>query len=226
MSGPTILIVAKSPIAGLAKTRLAKTIGDTAAARIAAAALLDTIEVCATLHQPIVIAMTGDLAPAEYGDEIAAAIAPHHVIQQRGDRFADRLVNAHTDAAHTDTACADGVIQVGMDTPQLSGDDLQAAADALLTHDAALGMAADGGWWILAVHSAQQARVLADVPMSTGTTGADTRAALERDGSSVATLTVLTDVDEWSDALDVARSASHTRFAREVAHAGDRVKVS
>ena len=38
----TVLVVAKAPVPGLAKTRLAAAVGDEAAADIAAAALLDT----------------------------------------------------------------------------------------------------------------------------------------------------------------------------------------
>ena len=40
----TALVVAKSPVPGLAKTRLAATLGNAAAADIAAAALLDTLD--------------------------------------------------------------------------------------------------------------------------------------------------------------------------------------
>ena len=42
MTSPTLLVVAKAPVPGLAKTRIAQTIGDDAAAELAAAALLDT----------------------------------------------------------------------------------------------------------------------------------------------------------------------------------------
>jgi glycosyltransferase A (GT-A) superfamily protein (DUF2064 family) len=42
-----LLVVAKSPVPGLAKTRLAASIGDAAAADYAAAALLDTLDAVA-----------------------------------------------------------------------------------------------------------------------------------------------------------------------------------
>lgn len=208
---PTLLVVAKAPVAGQAKTRLAATIGDRAAARAAGAALLDTLDAAAGSGFPVVVAMTGDLDAAEHGDAIAAAIAPHRVIEQRGDGFAQRLVHAHADA---DVGA--GIVQIGMDTPQIAAGDLHAAAAALDAHDAALGMAPDGGWWVLSVRSATYARVLADVPMSTSETGALTREALERDGNSVAELRVLADVDEWADAVTVAGAAPRTRFAAEI----------
>ena len=59
------LVVAKAPVPGLAKTRLAASIGDRAAADIAAAALLDTLDaVAAAPVQARVVAMTGDLDAA------------------------------------------------------------------------------------------------------------------------------------------------------------------
>jgi len=60
-----LLIVAKAPIPGLAKTRLAATLGDVAAADIAAAALLDTLDaVSATPVARRVVAMTGIVGDA------------------------------------------------------------------------------------------------------------------------------------------------------------------
>ena len=49
--------------------------------------------------------------------------------------------------------------------------------------------------------------------MSTPTTGADTRAALEAAGLAVGTTTELTDVDTVADADAVAALAPHGRFA-------------
>ena len=40
----TLVVIAKAPVAGFAKTRLAATVGDAAAADIAAASLLDTLD--------------------------------------------------------------------------------------------------------------------------------------------------------------------------------------
>ena len=58
-----VLVVAKAPVPGLAKTRLAATLGDEVAADIAAAALLDTLDAVAqTPASARVVAMTGDLS--------------------------------------------------------------------------------------------------------------------------------------------------------------------
>ena len=71
--GCAVLVVAKAPVAGLAKTRLAADVGPVVAAGLAAAALLDTLDtvrsVDATAH---IVALTGDLALAQCADEIIA----------------------------------------------------------------------------------------------------------------------------------------------------------
>lgn len=217
MSGPpTLLLVAKAPIAGRAKTMLAATIGDAAAAQVAAAALLDTLDVVVGLGWPVVVAMTGDLAEAVRAQEIIAVCARHRVIPQRGDSFAARLV-----AAHGDADAGHGVVQIGMDTPQLSTGDLEIAASALDTHDAALGLADDGGWWVLAVRDPGWAAYLATVRTSSPDTGLRTRAALESAGASVAALPPLSDVDTWTDACFVAALIPHSRFATEVARSAE-----
>ncbi|MDO9377591.1 MAG: DUF2064 domain-containing protein [Nocardioidaceae bacterium] len=209
MSAPTVLVVAKAPVAGQAKTRLGTNLGHEAAADLAAAALLDTLDAAAATTWPVVVAMTGDLTAAERADEVRAAIAPHHVVPQRGDTFAERLV-----AAHSEADVGHGVVQVGMDTPQVTADLLRQAGDALNDHDAALGLAEDGGWWVLAVRHGGLATCLADVPMSTDDTGELTLRALTGSGARVATLPVLADVDTLADAEAVAALAPTTRFAR------------
>lgn len=210
-----VLVMAKAPVAGVSKTRLAATIGDEAAADVAAAALLDTLAAAeaAVGADACVLALAGDLADGARADDVRAALTGWTIIEQRGDGFDERLAHAHLDAG-------DGpLLQVGMDTPQVSAGLLHAAASALDAHDTVLGAAADGGWWVLGRHDAAAAQALHGVPMSTGTTYDDTRAALEARGLTVATTAVLRDVDEHDDAIAVALAAPDTLFARAWARA-------
>ncbi len=213
----TALIVAKAPVPGLAKTRLAATLGDDAAADIAAAALLDTLEaVAAADFSTRIVALTGDLARASRRDELEAALASYIVVGQRGDGFAERLVHAHEDAAGRP------VFQIGMDTPQVTPELLTASATALAdavgsSGGSVLGLAEDGGWWGLGIAEPSLARGLLDVPMSTPDTGAKTMAALEGLGARVRMLPVLRDVDHASDLHPVAdECASESRFRAAV----------
>lgn len=216
----TLLVMAKAPVPGLAKTRLAHTIGNHLAAVVAAAALLDTLDaVCLAGVRSRVVALTGDLDSAACSAEIRERLADFTVIAQRGDTFADRLANAHADAA----AATDGapVLQIGMDTPQVTGELLTRCAGRLLDAEALLGMAVDGGWWVLGVRSAASADCLRQVPMSQSDTGALTRQALQHKGLEVTMVDELADVDTAAD-VDAVRRRCHpgARFPFATAAAG------
>ncbi|MBF6176563.1 TIGR04282 family arsenosugar biosynthesis glycosyltransferase [Nocardia blacklockiae] len=222
MSGidATALVIAKAPIAGFAKTRLTPPFSPREAAQLAAAALLDTLT--AVRHSGIrhrVVAWTGELERAERAEELAAELAGFTLVPQRGDSFGHRLANAHHDAA----APGRPVLQIGMDTPQAGPAVLAAAANGLLDcGDTVLGAATDGGWWALGLTDPGPARVLTEVPMSTGSTGERTRKALRECGCRIRRLPTLSDVDTVADAIAVAGECrgyfSHA-FAR--IYAGD-----
>lgn len=209
----TALLVAKAPVPGRVKTRLAADLGeggDTVAASLASAALLDTIHACRAAFARRRIALAGDLAAAVDGAAIRAALRGWQVTTQRGAGFGARLAHAHVETRGP-------VLQLGMDTPQVTPALLRDTAGLLDGHDAALGPADDGGWWVLALRDPRAARVLATVPMSTPRTYDDTRAALERLGLRVAAAARLCDVDHLADVERVAASARGSRFARRSA---------
>ena len=211
----TLLVVAKAPEPGRAKTRLAATVGDRVAAEIAAAALLDTLDAVAAA--PVgarVVALTGELEAAAGAADIRRRLESFTVIGQRGDDFADRLANAHADAA-------DGqpVLQIGMDTPQVTDELLASCARRLLEAQAVLGLACDGGWWVLGVQTPATAECLRSVPMSQPDTGGLTLKALRDNGIDVCPVEVLTDFDIVDDVAAVREACDPaSRFAR-VTHA-------
>ena len=90
---------------------------------------------------------------------------------------------------------------------------LTAVADGLAHHEAVLGHAPDGGWWVLGLRRPADAEALRGVPMSTPTTGRDTQAALLAGGLSVGEAAPLRDVDTVADAHAVAAAAPHGHFA-------------
>jgi rSAM/selenodomain-associated transferase 1 len=207
-----LLIVAKAPVAGFAKTRLAPALGARHAARLAAAALLDTVECVRAVPDVVpVCALTGDLAAAERSAELVAALAGCVVIPQRGTGFADRLANAHADVGERFPNAS--VLQVGMDTPQLRPALLTGALTRLADVDAVLGPAADGGWWALGLRRPADAHVLREVPMSRDDTGERTLFALRGLGLRVDHLPMLSDVDTVADAAGVAAQVPSSRFA-------------
>jgi uncharacterized protein len=208
-----VLVVAKSPVVGKVKTRLGRDVGMERAADLAAAALLDTLAVCTSAYgvQRCHLAVDGVLADGQLADELLEVTADWVVHPQRGAGFAERLVNAHTDAASFSGA---SIVQVGMDTPQLRPESLLEAGALLTEPDAAvLGPAYDGGWWLLGVGGPHLLAHLAGVPMSTSKTGELTRLALARAGANVHQTESMRDVDDMTDAENVATTAPETRFA-------------
>jgi uncharacterized protein len=213
----TVLVVAKAPEPGRAKTRLAATVGDRVAADIAAAALLDTLDaVAAAPVAARVVAFTGDLNAAAGAAEIRRILKSFNVIPQRGDGFADRLANAHADSA-------DGypVLQIGMDTPQVTAELLTDCARRLLDAPAVLGLAYDGGWWALGVETPTMAECLRTVPMSQPDTGELTLKALRDNGIDVTRVQRLADIDVVDDVAAVREACGPaSRFARVTRAAG------
>nr|WP_258562666.1 DUF2064 domain-containing protein [Nocardioides sp. MAH-18] len=155
------------------------------------------------------LALAGDLSEAVRGEEIGEALEGWAVRPQRGPGFAERLANAHADLP-----AGPPVVQIGMDTPQVRPEDLRAVAVALRDHEAVLGPAEDGGWWVLGLRDPSAATLLRDVSMSAPTTYDETRAALIGGGLTVGTARTMRDVDDAADARAVAGLAAAGEFAR------------
>jgi glycosyltransferase A (GT-A) superfamily protein (DUF2064 family) len=204
----TLLIVAKAPVPGFAKTRVADSVGPAAAADLAAAALLDTLDIGMCCFDDVVVALAGDLSASARAEELAETLAETRVIQQRGDGLAERLAHAHVDAAGRGP-----VVQIGMDTPQVSVDDLVAAEAFVRSDGAVLGPAIDGGWWLLGLADARRAEALIGVSMSADDTGIRTREAIAGD---LPLLRELRDMDTWADAMAIAATVPGRRIAESV----------
>ncbi|MEU7476151.1 DUF2064 domain-containing protein [Lentzea sp. NPDC042327] len=203
-----LLVMAKSPVPGQVKTRLCPPLTPEQAAEVAAAALLDTIDAAlATPGAVPVVALAGVVRREDVRDALGGCV----VVPQRGRSFNERLVNAHADVARFGLP----VLQVGMDTPQVTPSLLASAAEF---DEAALGFALDGGWWALGLRDPLRASVLLDVPMSRDDTGAQTLEALR--GMKVDALPPLSDVDTVADALTVAAQVPGSRFARVLGRLG------
>ncbi|MGC5246356.1 TIGR04282 family arsenosugar biosynthesis glycosyltransferase [Gordonia sp. DT219] len=208
-SDAAILIVAKSPVPGAAKTRLAPVYGAQGAAQLAASALLDTLRQARAVEGArVLVAWSGELTAAIRRDELAGELAACDVFAQRGNDFAERLMNAHLDAAR---AGIRHVLQIGMDTPQLGPTVMSRSLERVATSGpstAWLGPADDGGWWALGLTDAAGADLLRGVPMSRAYTAAHTTRVLRRAGLRVNRLPWLRDVDHPEDVAAVASSCS------------------
>ena len=139
------------------------------------------------------------------------------VIRQRGNGLAERLSSAHAEAG---ALAGLPVLQIGMDTPQVSPALLSDAAWTLTYDgtDAVFGPAVDGGWWGLGLSDSRTASALEGVPMSRPDTGSRTLAALADRGVVAVQLSELADVDTAEDVWSVADQLgerSHFRIAAD-----------
>ncbi|GIF02195.1 TIGR04282 family arsenosugar biosynthesis glycosyltransferase [Paractinoplanes rishiriensis] len=206
-TGGRVLVLAKAPVPGRVKTRLCPPCTPEQAARVAAAALADTIDTvssCSAHHRVLVV------------DGSYPATAGWSTHTQRGPGLPERLANAFTDHGRP----GEPTLLIGMDTPQLTTGHLDAALELLTVRpgwDAVLGPASDGGWWALGLRDPGPAAALRAIATSTPDTGAATLAALRHSGLRVTLLPMLRDVDVAADAYAVAaRCAPDSRFARAV----------
>jgi hypothetical protein len=201
------MVLAKAPRPGRSKTRLCPPCSARDAAALARAALADTLDaVLATPAARRVLVLDGPV-----GDWLAPGI---EVVAQRGAGLDERLAHAFADVGGP-------ALLVGMDTPQVTRDDLARGLERLAAPgvDAVLGPAADGGYWAIGLREAQP-RAFLGVPMSTAWTGRAQHARLRRLGLRVALLPALRDVDRIADARAVAALAPAGRFARALALTG------
>lgn len=203
------LVMAKAPVPGRVKTRLGVHLGMDTAARLASAALLDTLIACEAAFDERHLSLDGDLAEACDGAVLRTHLEGWTVHRQRGDSFGERLAHAHADAAGPGAT-----VQIGMDTPQVTSAQLRAVRDAAADGDAVLGPATDGGWWVLALSDPRPAAALTGVRMSQPDTCVRTHEALVAAGQTVVLGAELTDVDEVDDAVAVAAGLGDTHFAR------------
>ncbi|SFC83967.1 hypothetical protein SAMN05421773_106228 [Streptomyces aidingensis] len=199
-AAPTLLVIAKEPVPGRVKTRLTPHFTPGQAARLAAAALADTLRAVRRMparRRVLVLAgRAGEWLPDGF-----------EVVPQCAGGLDERIAAAFA-------GCDGPALLVGMDTPQLTPALLAPATapGSWPPRRAWFGPAEDGGFWALGLAEPDPGLVRG-VPMSTARTGAEQRARLLAAGLEVRDLPVLRDVDTPVDAALIARQAPGTRFA-------------
>ena len=191
-----LIVMAKAPVAGFAKTRLIPSLGAAGAARLAHRLLTESmaqargaglgeVELCCapdTSHPAFV-------AQAQLGGVRLTA-------QGNGDLGA-RMHQAFVRGL----ARSPQVIVIGTDAPALNAAYLQAASAALSDTDAVIGPAADGGYALIGLHCRGRdwPRLFEHMPWSTERVLALTRERLAAGGLRHTELPTLFDIDEAVD---------------------------
>jgi len=193
MTATRIVIFAKAPVAGLAKTRLIPALGAEQAARLACRMLLSTLQ-----H-----AQAAGVGPVELcvtpgpSDPAWANLPPIQGIawsaQTEGDLGA-RMAGA----AERALAGSECVLLIGTDCPELDAARLQHAANALGHSDAVLYPTFDGGYALLGLRRFDR-RPFERMPWSTAAVAARTVECFRTLGWRLSVGGAVHDVDEPAD---------------------------
>ncbi len=155
MSNPAIIIMAKAPRAGEAKTRLAPPLKREEAARLAACLFADTVALALRLSAAVVVAYAPADGRAPLAESLRAASGDRSWdkvlwFEQRGEGLGERLDGV------VERASSRGfgpLLLVGADSPTLPPEFLAAALEGLAAGrgDVALGPTDDGGYYAVGV---------------------------------------------------------------------------
>lgn len=186
----TVIIFAKAPVAGSVKTRLAASVGAGRAASLYRTMMTRIVAEAAKGPWLTIIAVDPPSAMTGWSHCWPPRLA--RMAQEKGD-LGQRMAQAMARAP------VGPVVVIGADATGLRQRDLRNAFEALAGADAVFGPAEDGGYWLLGLARRRGAPALFDsVRWSTRHALADTRASLPA-GFRVATLRLLTDIDEARD---------------------------
>ncbi len=187
-----IVIFAKAPLPGAAKTRLIPALGADGAARLAADMLARTVAeaIAANLGEPELC-----VSPSA-GSPDWEPFRPRGVLmtdQGSGD-LGERLARATSRIL----AVGQRALLIGTDCPDLGAGRLRAAARQLATHDAVMYPAHDGGYVLLGL-ARFHASLFTDLAWSTASVARETVARIHALGWSVHVGETLHDIDEPED---------------------------
>ena len=208
MKGVTLGIMARAPIAGHCKTRLAAALGDEAAAELYRAMLLDSLDVFGRVGATRLAVMT---APEHDGIAVMRALVPPEweVVAQEGAGLGARLAHAFRTLGQD----ADAVVLVDSDSPTVAAAPVaHALARFSGPRRALMGPCDDGGYYLIGL-TTQELGILDGITWSTTKVADETRARCAALGLAL---------EELPPAYDVDRPEDLERLRAELAHNPER----
>lgn len=193
MNTVRLVILAKAPLPGLAKTRLAPLLGENGAADLAVRMLEHTLsEAVKSAIGDIELSVSPSVSdPAWQRLAIPASLTLTEQINgdlgERMEHIARRVISN-----------GESIIMIGTDCPQITADVLIDAALALDTHDCCIIPVSDGGYALLGLNR-HLPELFSDIPWSTGDVAFLTIQRIRQAGLSLAELPMLHDIDVADD---------------------------
>jgi rSAM/selenodomain-associated transferase 1 len=192
-TSPTrIVIFAKAPVPGQAKTRLIPALGEAGAARLARDMLAATLTQASSAGLGIPeLCVTPGPDSAEWVGQLPDGV----VVTDQGTGDLGRRLEA---AARRVTEGGERVLLVGTDCPGLDSKSIRAAAMRLDHHDAVIYPAYDGGYVLLGLARSDPS-IFSGITWSTGEVAAITIARIGAQGWSLFVGETLRDIDDPAD---------------------------
>ena len=187
-----LLIFTRNPELGKGKRRLAATIGDQATLEIYKFLLNHT----KTITEPLQVVKQVWYSEKIHQNDIWPDDVFKKHVQVKGD-LGIKMSAAFEKALKE----YDRVVIIGSDLYDLSSQDLNLAFETLNTHDAVIGPATDGGYYLLGFNKNIPKGIFEDKQWGTGTVYEDTIRDLKK--LNYATLEPRNDVDYYEDIKDV-----------------------
>ncbi|WP_332669883.1 TIGR04282 family arsenosugar biosynthesis glycosyltransferase [Aromatoleum sp.] len=196
-----VIVFAKAPLPGLAKTRLIPALGADGAARLAARMLGATLAAaCDAKLGPVELCVAPDARdPAWQG----VPIPPGVMVTSQGDGDLGARMSR---AAARAVARSEAVLLIGTDCPQMSTGVLRAAAQALRDADAILHPSSDGGYVLLGL-ARFDPRLFTRIAWSTASVAATTVERIRALGWSLTLGATFDDIDVPDDLRRLRESA-------------------
>jgi rSAM/selenodomain-associated transferase 1 len=194
-SARILVVMARAPVVGSVKTRLAQRVGAEAACALYRAFVADIAARFASPAWSLVWAVTpagADLTPLIGSDAVQFAQDGEDLGARMQSCFA-RLLRDH----------ARRVVMIGADAPHLAETAIVAAFSALEQYDAVLMPTRDGGYCLVGLRAPHD--IFAGIPMGTAQVFESTRARLDALGLRCHLLPASFDIDELDDVAELSR---------------------
>lgn len=192
MSKSLLLILTRNPELGKCKTRLAATVGDSAALEIYQFLLNHTVSLTKGLSVDKWVFYSEEIWEDDIWD--------NHIYQKKlqvGKDLGERMLNAFKEGFQ---AGFNQVIIIGSDMYHLAQKDLEEAFRQLKNHDYVVGPAEDGGYYLLGMKQLNK-KLFQNKIWGTDTVLAST--LQDMNGAKIALLDERNDVDYYEDIKDI-----------------------
>ena len=205
---PLIILFVKVPAGSQVKTRLAAALGENAALELYRRFVQDILDTLAQTGIPVMICYY----PPDSPNAVAAWLGPgQQYLPQEGRDVGERMENAFRNAF---TRGFSRVVLIGSDIPDVPVPLIKEALAALRMHDAVIGPARDGGYYLIGFRGDTFfPGAFSGIAWSTDTVFRSTMQAFGKAGQRVHDLPPWQDVDTIEDLKDLAERSRRSAFS-------------